>query len=179
MLVGNVWEGDFDRHVKSAHDLTQEIDIGLLHRFELGIENKVGLIEDRAHETSATFEARYTFANWNAIPLNPITSLEYIFGFGTSVKTSSRQSDASAARLLLGQNFGEHFGYSLNLSLQQAVSHGDEREFEIAQGIAYGTMKGKLELSAERRYTYATQRGPIDERDEFVIGPSIGWKPTR
>jgi len=56
--------------------------IELLHRFELGIENKVGLIEDRAHETSAPFEARYAFANWNAIPLNPMTSLEYIFGFG-------------------------------------------------------------------------------------------------
>jgi len=50
--------------------------IELLHRFELGIENKVGLIEDRAHETSAPFEARYAFANWNAIPRNPMTSLE-------------------------------------------------------------------------------------------------------
>src|SRR6516162_2205920 len=37
------------------------------------------------------------------------------------------------------RRLGEHFGYSLNLSLQQAVSHGDEREFEIAQRIASGT----------------------------------------
>jgi hypothetical protein len=179
IFVGNVWEGNFDRHGKTTHDFTQEIDFGLPHRLELGIENEFGVIGDRAHETSATFEARYAFANWNAIPLNPTISLEYVLGFGTSAKTSSRQSDALTARLLLGQNFGEHFGYGLNLSLQQAVSRGAEREFEIAQAIAYGTMKGKLELGAETRYRHTTEHGHHEEQDEFVIGPSIGWKPTR
>jgi len=178
-FVGNVWEGDFDRHGKTTHDITQEIDFGLPHRFEIGIENEFGVIEDQAHETSATFEARYAVANWNAIPLNPTISLEYILGFGTSARTSSRQSDAFTARLLLGQNFGDHFGYGLNLSLQPSVSHGDEREFEVAQAIAYGAFEGKLELGAESRYTHTTQHGSHEEQNEFVIGPSIGWKPIR
>src|SRR5204863_6298715 len=80
MFVGNIWEADFNRHGKSAHDLTQEIDFGLLHRFEIGFENEIGLIGSDAHETSNTIEARYALANWNVIPLNPAISVEYILG---------------------------------------------------------------------------------------------------
>jgi hypothetical protein len=185
MFVGNIWEAIFRRHGKTLHDLTQEIDFGLLHRFEIGVENELGLAGSDAHETSTTLEARYAFANWNAIPLNPTISAEYIFGVGKSVKdvTSDirlrRQPNAVAVRLLLGQNFGDHFGYGLNLGLQQDVSRDSGREFEISQSIAYGAMKGKLEFGAEMRYVHNTpQRNPVD-RDELVTGPTIGWKPTR
>ncbi len=179
VFVGNIWEGDFPRHGKSAHHFVQEIDVGLLHRFELGLENELGLAGSDAHETAATFEARYAFANWNALPLNPAISVEYIFGVGKSVKTLRRQPNAVAARLLLGQNFGDHFGYGVNFALQQDVSRDSGREFEIAQAITYGMMMGKLELGAESRYTHITGRSRVNEKDEFVIGPSIGWKPTR
>ena len=81
-VVGLNWEGDFHRHGKSLHDLTQEIDVGLLHRFELGFENELGLVGGDASETSATVEARYAMANWNKIPLNPAISVEYVFGLG-------------------------------------------------------------------------------------------------
>jgi hypothetical protein len=185
MFVGNIWEAIFRRHGKTVHDLTQEIDFGLLHRFEIGVENELGLVGSDAHETSTTVEARYAFANWNAIPLNPAISAEYIFGVGKSVKGATsdnafrRQPNAVALRLLLGQNFGDHFGYGLNLGLQQDVSHDSGREFEISQSVAYGAMKGKLELGAEMRYVHNTpQRSPVD-RDELLTGPTIGWKPTR
>ena len=40
-------------------------------------------------------------------------------------------------------------------------------------------MKGKLEFGAEMRYVHNTpQQNPVD-RNELVIGPTIGWKPTR
>jgi hypothetical protein len=78
MFAGNIWEADFGRHGKTLHDLTQEIDLGLLHRFEVGFENELGVAGSDAHETSATVEARYAFANWNAIPLNPAISAAYI-----------------------------------------------------------------------------------------------------
>jgi hypothetical protein len=39
-----------------------------------------------------TIEARYAFASWNAIPLNPAISGEYIFGFGKSVKFATDDS---------------------------------------------------------------------------------------
>ena len=185
MFVGTIWEAIFRRHGKTLHDLTQEVDFGLPHRFEVGLENELGLVGSDAHETSVTAEARYAFANWNAIPLNPAISAEYIFGVGKSVKDTGsdkdlrRQPNAVAVRLLLGQNFGDHFGYGLNVGLQQDVSRDSGREFEISQSVAYGAMKGKLEFGAEMRYVHNTpQRNPVD-RDEFVTGPTIGWKPTR
>ena len=185
MFVGNIWEAIFRRHGKTLHDLTQEVDFGLPHRFEVGVENELGLVGSDAHETSVTAEARYAFANWNAIPLNPAISAEYIFGVGKSVKDTGsdkdlrRQPNAVAVRLLLGQNFGDHFGYGLNVGLQQDVSRDSGREFEISQSVAYGAMKGKLEFGAEMRYVHNTpQRNPVD-RDELVTGPTIGWKPTR
>ena len=185
MFVGTIWEAIFRRHGKALHDLTQEVDFGLPHRFEVGLENELGLVGSDAHETSVTAEARYAFANWNAIPLNPAISAEYIFGVGKSVKDTEsdkdlrRQPNAVAVRLLLGQNFGDHFGYGLNVGLQQDVSRDSGREFEISQSVAYGAMKGKLEFGAEMRYVHNTpQRNPVD-RDELVTGPTIGWKPTR
>ena len=185
MFVGTIWEAIFRRHGKTLHDLTQEVDFGLPHRFEVGLENELGLVGSDAHETSVTAEARYAFANWNAIPLNPAISAEYIFGVGKSVKDTGsdkdlrRQPNAVAVRLLLGQNFGDHFGYGLNVGLQQDVSRDSGREFEISQSVAYGAMKGKLEFGAEMRYVHNTPpRNPVD-RDEFVTGPTIGWKPTR
>jgi len=185
IFAGNVWEAVFPRHGKTLHDLTQEIDFGLPHRFELGVENEVGLAGSDAHETSVTAEARYAFANWNAIPLNPAISAEYIFGVGKSVKDATsdkdlpRQPNAVAFRLLLGQNFGDHFGYGLNAGLEQDVSRDSGREFEVSQSVAYGAMKGKLEFGAEMRYVHNTpQRNPVD-RNELVIGQTVGWKPTR
>jgi hypothetical protein len=185
MFIGNIWEAIFRRHGKTLHNLTQEIDFGLPHRIEIGVENELGLAGSEGHETSTTVEARYAFAKWNAVPLNPAISAEYIFGVGKSVKDATsdkalrREPNAVAVRLLLGQNFGDHFGYGLNLGLQQDVSHDSGREFEISQSIAYGAMMGKLEFGAEMRYVHNTpQRAPVD-RDELVTGPTIGWKPTR
>jgi hypothetical protein len=185
MFVGNIWEAIFRRRGKTLHDLTQEIDFGLLHRFELGIENDLGLVGSDADETSATVEARYAFANWNAIPLNPAISAEYVFGVGTSVKNATsdrdlrRQANAVVVRLLLGQSLAEHFGYGLNIGLQQDVSRDSGREFEISQSVVYGAMKGKLEFGGEMRSVHNTSQRNSDDTDELVTGPSIGWKPTR
>lgn len=183
-FVGNIWEGNFGRTGGPTHDLTQEIDVGLLHRFELGIENELGVIRGDTHGTSATFEARYAFANWNALPLNPTLSAEYILGFGKSARLSDgksipRQPDAIALRLLLGQNFGDHFACGANFAIEQDVSH-NRRNFDFSQAITYGgLMNGKFEFGAEGRFTNIGRTKDIKEQDELAIGPTIGWKPTR
>ncbi len=190
-FFGLNWEGDFHRHGKAIHDLTQEIDVGLLHRIELGLENELGFVGSRAYETSITAEVRYALANWNAVPLNPALSLEYIFGVGKSAPSARagdkgrtqklrEQPDALALRLLLGQAFADNrIGYGLNLSLQQDVTHDSGRAFEISQSVSYGLSKGKFEVGAEMRYRHSTGQTPAGQEDEFVIGPTLGWKPTR
>ncbi|MDP9254450.1 MAG: hypothetical protein M3O66_05870, partial [Verrucomicrobiota bacterium] len=79
-FVGFLSESDFPRHGKSTHDLSQEIELGLPYRFEIGFENHLGFVGSRAAETMANIEARYAFAKWGAIPLNPAISAGYDFG---------------------------------------------------------------------------------------------------
>ena len=132
-----------------------------------------------------TAEVRYAFANWNVIPLNPAISAEYIFGTGKSVKDATsdrdlrRQANAVAIRLLLGQNFGDHFGYGMNVGVEQYVSHDSGREFDISQSVAYGAMKGRFEFGAEMRYVHNTSQRRSGDNNELVVGPTIGWKPAR
>lgn len=189
-FLGLNWEGDFHRHGKSLHDLTQEIDVGLLHRLELGFENELGLVGSHAYETSATLEARYALANWNAIPLNPAVSVEYTFGIGKSVSSARlrdhrhrnlrEQSDAVALRLLFGQAFADNrIGYGLNIGMQQDVTNDSGRTFTISQSASYGFGKGEFELGAEMRYTHSTSQSAAGSEDEFIIGPTFSWKPTR
>src|SRR3954471_24365397 len=97
-FFGLNWESDLHRHGKSIHDFTQEIDVGLLHRFELGFENELGFVESKAYETSATVEARYAFANWNTVHLNPALSVEYTFGIGRSAPSARNISSGGKAR---------------------------------------------------------------------------------
>ena len=186
-FAGVNWEADFPRHGKSTHALTQEIDVGLLHRFELGVENELGVVGGDGHETSLTFEGRYAFANWNAIPLNPALSIEYVLGLGKSVESARahgrklrRQPDAVALRLLLGQAFFDNrVGYGLNISVEQDVTHDSGRAVQVSQSVTYGLMKGKFELGADMRYTHSTASSLRGRSDEFLLGPTLSWKPTR
>ena len=190
-FFGLNWESDLHRHGKSIHDFTQEIDVGLLHRFELGFENELGFVESKAYETSATLEARYAFANWNAIPLNPAVSVEYTFGIGRSAPSIRNISpagrprwrdepDAVTLRLLLGQAlFQNRVGYGLNVGMAQDVTDDSGRRVEISQSLGYGLLAGEFEVGAEMRYTHSTAQSVTGHEDEFIIGPTFGWKPTR
>jgi hypothetical protein len=86
--------------------------------------------------------------------------------------------DAAVLRLLLGQDFVGHFGYALNFALPQDVSDSG-RQFELSQCVTCGLMKGIYEVGAEMRYSHSTQEFRAHAQDDLVIGPTIGWKPTR
>ena len=190
-FFGLNWESDFHRHGKSIHEFSQEIDVGLLHRFELGFENELGFVESKSYETSATVEARYAFANWNSVPLNPAISFEYIFGIGRAVSSARNlsrhgqprwrdQPNAVALRLLLGQAlFNNRVAYGFNVGMQQDVENDSGRRLELSQSVGYGLLAGQFEVGAEMRYTHATAQSVSGHEDEFVIGPTFGWKPSR
>jgi hypothetical protein len=106
--VGFLSESRFSRHGKTTHDLSQEIELGLPYRFEIGFENHAGLAGSRAAESRASVEARYAFAKWGALPLNPAISGAYIFGVGDrfehrpqieGLRTEIKQPNAAAADL--------------------------------------------------------------------------------
>src|SRR5712691_10630321 len=62
------------------HDFTQEIEVGLPYRFNVAIENDIEHYGDETQLRSFSIEARYAFADWNKIPLNPTIFAEYKFG---------------------------------------------------------------------------------------------------
>lgn len=180
------WEGDFPRHGKPTHEFRQEIELGLPYRFELGFENTVGVMSEAGHATSGTFEIRWAPANWNKIPLNPALSAEYVAGWGKSVQSAGgdngsnlkTQHDGMVTRLLLAQDFKGQFGYAANLSWQQNLAHSGG-QFELSQCVTCGLMEGRFEAGAEMRYIHSTRGFIGEERDDLVVGPTGGWKPTR
>lgn len=186
VFVGVLSESDVLRHGGSVHDLTQEIEVGLPSRFELDFENHVGLAGSRAAESEASAGARYAFAAWGKIPLNPAISATYQFGTGDRLAdrfdrsgTHNSQSDGYEVRLLLGQEFVPRLQWAANLFFEHKLGSAHDRHVGFTQDIAYLAIADKLELGAEMRYTNATRRRENrDAANEFVIGPSVNWKPN-
>jgi hypothetical protein len=185
VFVGVLSESDFLRHGGSRHDLIQEIEVGLPNRFEIGFENHLGLADGDGSEVSANVGARYALATWGELPLNPTISGEYRFGTGKALTSPFEQGrdrnspDAYEIRLLLGQEFVPRLQWAANIFFQHELGGARNRELGFTQNIAYLAVADKFEVGAEMRYTNATRR--IEKRDsanEFVIGPSVNWKPN-
>lgn len=185
VFVGVLSESDFLRHGASRHDLVQEIELGLPNRFEIGFENHIGLGGGDASEMSANVGARYAFAAWGKIPLNPTISGEYRFGTGKDLanrfeRDFDRNSpDTYEFQLLLGQEFVPRVQWAANLFFQHELGAARNREVGFTQDIAYLAVADEFEVGAEMRYTNATRRAAKQgSANEFVIGPSVNWKPN-
>lgn len=181
VFFGFVSESDFLRHGSTAHDLTQEIEVGLPFRLELDLENHVGLAGGRAGESEASAGVRYAFAAWGRISLNPTISANYIFSADDAPPDrfeqarSRRHSDGYELRILLGQEFVPQWQWASNIFFQREFSGGRNQRVGFTQDVAYLALADKLELGAEMRYTHAARR-ERDAANEFVVGPSINWK---
>lgn len=185
VFVGVLSESDVLCHGRAVHDLTQEIEVGLPSRFELDFENHIGVSGSRVGESEASAGARYALAAWGKLPLNPALSATYQFGTGDRLadrfehSSDHRTPDGYEVRLLLGQEFVPRVQWAANAFLQRELGSAHERQVGFTQDIAYLAIADRLEIGAEMRYTNATRRR--DHRDaanEFVIGPSVNWKPN-
>ena len=77
-----IYEGDALRFNRPDHQFTQEVELGLPHRFGLAVENSVEAFRGTTQERSFSIEARYAFADWNKILLNPTIFAEWKIGIG-------------------------------------------------------------------------------------------------
>ncbi|MEP6822211.1 MAG: hypothetical protein ABI946_07675 [Chthoniobacterales bacterium] len=186
VFVGILSESDLLRHGRSVGDLTQEIEVGLPARFELDFENHLGIGRNRIAESEASVGARYAFAAWGRIPLNPALSATYQFGTGDRLFDRfeaggghTAQPDGYEVRLLLGQEFVPRLQWAANVFFEHELGSAHERQVGFTQDIAYLVIADKLELGTEMRYTHATRgRDHRAAANEFVIGPSVNWKPN-
>lgn len=187
--AGIVAESNFPRHGKAFHRITQEIEVGLPHRFEIGIENDVGVSGRDVEDERVGIAGRYAFGAWGAIPLNPAISAEYNFGVGENLthRLADRSADKREAsadsyelRLLLGQEFFPRVQWASNLFFEQEVSERRNRELGFTQSVTYTVVPDRLELGVEMRYKNEKAKRPDSKSEnEFVVGPSINWNPNR
>jgi hypothetical protein len=192
-----IYEGDAVHYRKPDHIFTQEVEVGLPYRINLAVENGVEAFSGRTQEATFSIEARYAFADWNKIPLNPTLFAEYKVGIGNILHdegaptephkledfdTSADIPDAYELRLLLSQEFLGRFEWALNGFFEQEIGGDRGREWGLAQSIvtpiflSYERLKGGIEMQF-RSFSDKGSRGT--PYNTFVIGPTLGWKPTR
>jgi len=139
---------------KPDHDFTIETEVGLPYRINIAMETDIEHYggEDGTQLRSFSLEARYAFADWNKIPLNPTIFAEYKFGGGRILHdegpptpghkfgpggfdTSNETPDAYELRLLLSEDFFDRVEWALNGFFEQELEGDRGREWGIAQSV--------------------------------------------
>ena len=194
-----IYENDSAAFRKPDNTFTQELEIGLPYRFNVAAEHEVQYYDGTLQETGCSLEARYAFADWNKIPLNPTFFTELKFGVGNILHdegaptpgrnfgpggfdTTQHLPDSSEMRLLLSQEFFGKIEWALNSFFEQELGGDRGREWGLAQSIETPVILPnealKVGIEAQfRSFSDNTSRG--QPYNSVVVGPTAGWKPTR
>jgi len=193
-----IYQGDALRFNRPDHRFTQEIELGLPHRFGLAVENTVEAFRGTTQERTFSIEARYAFADWNKIPLNPTIFAEWKFGTGhilhdegppepmpkgeaeAFLNERNPLPDAYEVRLLLSQDFCEKVEWAFNAFFEQEVTGDRGREYGFAQAAVVPLLPNeRLKAGVEMQLTAFTDKGIRGNPSyRFILGPTISWKPT-
>jgi hypothetical protein len=201
------YHGTFPRQGKADSLFFQEFEIGLPYRLQLAFELYEEHQDGRSQIPAALVEARYAFANWGKIPLNPTLLGEFGFGIGKqypvqpganqemekdnavadqtdlagSRKRATRKNipDAYELRLLLGQEIGKYIEFASNIFFDQDIGGEHEREIGLSTAISYAIRGEALKVGMEMNYRNVFQQGQGSKaRNVFEIGPSFAVKPS-
>jgi len=193
-----IYEGDALRFNRPDHQFTQEVELGLPHRFGLAVENSVEAFRGTTQERSFSIEARYAFADWNKILLNPTIFAEWKFGIGHILHDEGPPEpmpkgeaeeflnernplpDAYEVRLLLAQDFYEKVEWAFNAFFEQEVTGDRGREYGFAQTAVVPLLPNeRLKAGVEMQLTAFTDKGIRGNPSyRFILGPTISWKPS-
>ena len=201
------FHGTFPRQGKADYLFFQEFEIGLPYRLQVAFELYEEHQDGRSQIPAALFEARYAFADWGKIPLNPTLLGEFGFGIGKQypvqpganqemekevaaadpadvagrVKRATKKNipDACELRLLLGQEIGEYIEFASNIFFDQDIGGDREREVGFSTAISYAVRGEALKVGLETNYRNVSQQGARSRSiNIFEIGPSFAVKPS-
>src|SRR5438309_4067576 len=147
-----IYEDDVVHFRPPDHHWTQEVEIGLPYRINVAFENNIQHFDGDTQDATFSVEARYAFANWDKIPLNPTIFAEYKFGLGNILHDEGAPTpshkfgpsgfdknedipDAYEFRLLLSEDFFDRIEWSLNTFFEQETAGDRGREWGIAQSL--------------------------------------------
>jgi len=165
------WKGKFLREGKPDHLFQSEIEIGLPYRFQLDVYENVEHGSDGVTRAGNQVEARWALADWGKIPLNPTLYVEGKFNYSAP--------DAYELRLLLGEELAPRWHWGFNLFYEQETGGARATALGFSQAASYSAIDSKLGIGVEMNFEHTTERGSRgDPAFEFLIGPSIQWRPT-
>src|SRR5215831_7723806 len=147
-----IYEDDVVHFRPPDHHFTEEVEIGLPYRFNVAFENDVQHFDGDTQDATFSVEARYAFADWDNIPLNPTIFAEYKFGIGNILHDEGAPTpahkfgpggfdkgedipDAYELRLLLSEDFFDRIEWAMNTFFEQETAGDRGREWGIAQSL--------------------------------------------
>jgi hypothetical protein len=192
--LGTIYEGDAFRHGPPDHLFTQEVEMGLPYRFGVAVETQFERFDGGGGPASTSVEARYAFADWNRIPLNPTIFAEYKFGTGPIRHEEGpppppgeeeeeggppQRPDAYELRLLLAQEFAGRYEWAMNGFFEKENTGDRGREWGFAQSVVTPILlpREQLKVGLEMEYknfTVKDTRG--NPQNSFVIGPTAAFR---
>jgi hypothetical protein len=202
VYAGLIYEGDSLKFNRPDHNLTQEVEIGLPHRFGIAFENSIENHRGTTQDRTFSIEGRYALADWNKIPLNPTFFVEYKFGIGDILHDEGPPErvpkgegrafleehmplpDSVEVRLLLAQDFSNKVEWAANFFFEQETTGDRGREVGFSQSLMFPILlpNDRLKVGAEMQYTSFTDAGLREEGTKsarVIIGPTVAWKPSR
>jgi len=142
----------------------------LPYRFQLDIYENVDHA-DGSTRASNQVEGRWAFADWGRIPLNPTLYAEWKF--------NGAGPDAYEIKLLLGEQLAPRWQWGFNLFYEQETGGGRATEWGFSQAVSYSAIDSKFSVGVEMNFEHTTERGArSNPAIEFLIGPSVQWRPT-
>src|SRR4029453_18315074 len=199
-FFGELFEGQGFRHGPPDYLFTQEIEMGLPHRFGVAAEAQLERFNGGGGAQTVSLEARWALADWNKIPLNPTLFAEYKFVVGTIRHEEvppppgggeeeeeeeeggpPKVPDAYEFRLLLAQEFFGRVEWAMNWFFEKENTGDRGREWGFSQAAMTPVLlpNERLKVGLEMEYKNVTTkdiRG--DPLNSFVLGPTVAWKPT-
>ena len=147
-----IFEGDAVHYRTPDYHLTEECEIGLPYRINVAMENDIERFDGDTQETSFSLEARYAFADWDKIPLNPTFFTECKFGIGDVLHDEGAPTPAKKfgpggfdksqslptsfeMRLLLSEDFFDRVEWAMNAFFEQETGGDRGREWGIANSL--------------------------------------------
>jgi len=170
--VAQWWCPTTPREGGTEHVFQEELEFGWPYRFQTDFYLVHDIDSDRVcHYQATQIEARWAFADWGKLPLNPTVYVEWKF--------ANASADSLEVKLLLAETVAPRWHWGLNVIYEQQL--GDERttEYALSQALAYTVKDSRLWLGVEMMFASESECGERSHPTmEFLIGPSLQWRPT-
>jgi hypothetical protein len=195
-LLATIYEGDAFQHGPPDHLFTQELEMGLPHRFGIAAETQLERFNGGGGFETVSLEGRYALADWDKIPLNPTIFVEYKFGVGPIRHEEGppppggeeeeagppQHPDAYEIRLLLSEEFCQRWEWALNGFFEKENTGDRGREIGFAQSIATPILlpREQLKVGLEMEYKNFSVKDTRGDADNiFVIGPTAAYRTSK